>query len=340
MADAAFKVTIDGKDITTALVPIVTAISIKDVSGAFSDTADLTLSDIGGVIKLPRHGVAIEISLAAADGQAVVFKGTVDSVRSRGGRGGSDLSITAKGVDVTGVVKELRNRHWDDTALGTVLDQAARDAGLGGARVDESFASQHRTYVAQHGESFMAFGQRLAREVGGTFKIAGQKAYLIKRGGGTNARGQALATITAEYGVNLISWDIAPVVGRAAYGSASVRTYDPATGGWTAHTTAAKAKKSKARHKARFPAGSAASAAGRSSADAGEAVRNGGSGTVEIECDVRAKPEGVCIIKGARAGIDGSYRITSVGHAYERGQGTSTSLELGEPSGTAGVDDR
>ncbi|USQ97233.1 phage late control D family protein [Caulobacter sp. RL271] len=340
MADAQFKVTIDGKDITSALEPVVSAISIKDSSGAASDTADITLDDEGGRIKLPRKGVGIEISLSTADGLVAAFKGTVDAVRSRGGRGGAELSITAKGADVTGGLKELRSRHWDDAKLGAVLDQAARDAGLEGATVDEKFAAQARDYVAQQGESFMAFGQRLAREVGGTFKIAGKKAYLIQRGGGVNARGKALATVTAEYGVNLIDWDIAPDVGRTAYGSAGVRVYDPDTGGWTTHTATAKTKRSSAKHKSRFPAGSASAAAGRAEADAGEVVRHGGSGTVNVLCDPRAKPEGQCVIKGARAGIDGTYRITSVGHAYTRGQGTETSLELGEPSGTAGVDDR
>lgn len=338
MAD--FSLSIEGKDITDLLVPIVLSISIRDVSGAHADTADVVLFD-DQTIKLPGKGVEIEIGLVGDNGQGVVFKGVVDAVRSRGGRGGRQLSITAKGADVTGDAKVLRSRHWDGASLGTIVDQAARDAGLDGARVDPAFASQAPGYVAQHGESFMAFGQRLAREVGGTFKINGRKAYLVQRGGGVNTRGQALATIIAEYGVNLKDWDIAPDAGRDSYGSASVRTYDPDTGGWTVHTAQSKAKKKgKAKHHARYPAGSAASAANRANSDAGEAFRNGGSGSCGITLDVRAKPEGQCQIKGARPGIDGTYRITAVTHAYDRGSGTSTGLELGEPTDGAGEDDR
>lgn len=337
---ALFRVVVSGKDISSAIAPIGIRISIRLGSGSETDTAQIELRDEAPFMIFPRRGVAIEISLTDAVGSAIVFRGKVDGVGSRGGRAGRTLTISAKGADVAGDTAEPRDRHWDDATLATVLDDAARDAGLDGAKVDPAFASDPHDYVAQQGESFLAFGQRLAREVGGTFKVVGGRAYLMRRGGGATASGKALPTIVAEYGVNLVDWDIAPDIGRAAVGSAGVRVYNPSTGEFeTVEAASPKGRKGR-KHRTRWPAHSASHARRRAHADATEADRNAGGGSVAFLGDVRARPEGVVIIKGARPGIDGAYRMKTVEHSLDRGGGTATRCDLGEPDGSAGVDGR
>lgn len=337
---AKFKVTVGGKDISAALAPIAERIAIRDGSGAETDTAEIEIRDGDPPMVFPRRGVAIEVSLVDARGSGIVFRGKVDGVRSRGGRGGRAMIISAKGADVAGASTELRERHWDDATLSTVLDQAAREAGLDGARVDPAFASDVHDYVAQHNESFLAFGQRLAREVGGTFKVSGGQAMLLKRGGGTTASGRELPTIVAQYGENLIDWDIAPDIGRGAYSGAEVRVYDPKTGTFTTHAAASPKKRKGRKHRTRWPAHSAGHARRRAHADAGEGDRNAGAGSVALLGDVRIRPEAKLIVRGARPGVDGEYRIKTVEHSLDRGGGVSTRCDLGEPDGAAGVDER
>lgn len=337
---ALFSVTVGGKNISEAFVPIGKRISIRNGSGAETDTAEIEIYDLDPPMVFPRRGVSIEISLTDARGAGIVFRGAVDGVRSRGGRGGREMTISAKGADVAGSTAEPRDRHWDDTTLATVLDQAARDAGLEGAKVDPAFAGENLDYVAQQSESFLAFGQRLAREVGGTFKVSGQQALLLKRGGGVSASGKALPSIIVERGVNLIDWDIAPDIGRAAYGAAAVKVYNPATGEFEAHTANSPKGRQGRTHQTRWPAASSSDARRRASADAAEGDRNAGSGSVGMMGDVRAQPEAELILKGVRPGIDGVYRIKTVEHSLDRGGGVATRCEVGEPAGGAGVDDR
>lgn len=71
-----------------------------------------------------------------------------------------------------------------------------------------------------------------------------------------------------------------------------------------------------------------------------EAQREGGEGTVEMDLTVEAQAEAPFVLSGARAGVDGSYRIVSVRHKASRGGGSTTSLEIKQPQGAAGKDQR
>ena len=75
-------------------------------------------------------------------------------------------------------------------------------------------------------------GETIAREVGGTFKVFGRRAILVKRNGGMSVSGAVLSAVTAQWGVNLINWDIAPVVGRPRYVKVRARWYDVKDAKW------------------------------------------------------------------------------------------------------------
>ena len=74
--------------------------------------------------------------------------------------------------------------------------------------------------------------------------------------------------------------------------------------------------------------------------DAATAERDAGEGTVTIEGNTAAIPDGLCRIAGTRPGVDGAYRIEAVTHTLTRAGGFVTSLELRQPQEGAGLDDR
>ncbi|NKC02412.1 hypothetical protein HED55_00425 [Ochrobactrum haematophilum] len=193
-------------------MPRLLNLNISDKAGASSDTVRIDLDDADGKILLPSEGVSISVSLGTVGkGAGVVFRGVVDEVRSKGSRSeGRVLSISGKGFDAQGKAKQQQEKHWDEKKLGDVFGEAAKLGGIESVRVDEELASIVRPYWAMQSESFIHFGERLAREVGGTFKISNDVAILAKRNGGKSASGKPLAVINAAYGDNLIAWDIAP----------------------------------------------------------------------------------------------------------------------------------
>lgn len=326
-------VTVAGTNITTTLLPVLISLTVSDKVGTHSDTASLEIDDTGGRIVLPRIGAPVVVALGwECGGARVVFTGTVDEVRSSGSRsGGRTLSVTAKGMDTTGKPKEGQQRHFDDSTVEDILSAAGKTAGVTEIEVDPSLASIRRAYLEMRDESFVHMGERLAREIGGNFRIQGAKAIMSKRGGSYTS------AVVAAWGRNLHGWDISPALGRAQYSMVRARWYDPRKAGWQ-EAEEGTSLAVDARHDHRYAKPDEDEATQQTGSDRATSERDAGEGSVTIEGDTAAIPDGLCIVMGARSGIDGPYRIESVTHSYSRGGGFVTQLSL-KQQGSDGAGD-
>lgn len=337
MSRALFEVQVGGVNITSALAPILTSMSVSSKAATHADTASLTVDDTGGRIVLPSPKAPVLIYLGWQGGpMREVFSGVVDEVRSSGSRsGGRSLSISAKGLDVTGRAKEGQHRHFDGMTLPAILKAAGELAGITQIEVDPRLASLVLPYVDMRGESFLHLGERLARELGGSFRVQGNRATVAARAGGYTA-----STVSAAWGVNLISWDLKPFVGRGRHKAARARHYDPKAAREVETSSPTGDASALADFIRRDRAADAEAARRIAGGDAAVASEAGGGGTVVIDGNGGAVPDGLCVLTGARPGADGSYRIKGVTHDYSRSGGWTTSLELAEPQGGAGTDTR
>ncbi|MFN3890184.1 MAG: phage late control D family protein [Beijerinckiaceae bacterium] len=332
-----WAVTVDGANMTDRWNPYLTSIEVSDKDGTASDTANLTFNDSDGQCILPRDGGGVVIELEGVK----VFEGTVDEVRSTGARGqGRLLTVSCKGFDSRGKVKEPQEFHKDDASLQEFMDDAARRAGLKSVRIDPDFAQIRRDYWSADSESFIHLGERLARELGGTFKIRGRTAVLVKRGEGASPAGSAMPIVRGVWGDNLISWDIAPFVGRPRHTKARVRWFDRKAARWKEEDVQVDGQTPPAATSPKFTAGDKETAQRRAKAKKSESERDGGEGSARILLNPTAQAEGTFVLVGARPGIDGAYRIAGVTHACDRSGGSQTSLDLKQPQGEAGKDGR
>ncbi len=71
-----------------------------------------------------------------------------------------------------------------------------------------------------------------------------------------------------------------------------------------------------------------------------EAEREGCEGTVVLDLTPSAQAEAMLSLTGTRSGVDGSFRIVTVSHKADRAGGVMTPLELRQPTGGAGKDQR
>ena len=333
---AVFAVKIDGSDITSKLRPVVQSITVSDQAGRSADTATIVLDDSSSLLTFPRWNVKIEVLLGfRGAGIATVFKGLIDEVRSSGGRDGKTITVNAKGVDTSGKIKEPQKRHFDNLTIKEILQNAGSYCGVTDIRVDQDFASKTISYEEMNNGSFLAFGEQLAKEHGGTFKMRNDIAILAKKNSGRSPSGSSLPPVYATYGVNLHAWDIAPYLGRPRYKQIKVGYYDPRAAKQSETIVDTGLGGSEAADVARYTASSESTAQSLAQSLKADSERNSGAGSVTIEGNAATVAEAICVIAGARSGIDGSYVIDSVEHVYSRETGFVTTLSLGFPSGVS-----
>jgi phage protein D len=344
MAEGAYSIFIDGKPVTSAFSPVLISLTITDSDGGKSDTCEIELDDRGGQISLPRAGAQIDVKLwwktppAGTSGGAVQFSGKTDEPTSEGARGGGmTISISATSADHKGLGKHKTTKHKDNAKFGDVAQEWGKKAGLQ-VKVDSSLASISRDYWHMANESFLAWGKRVAEDIGATFKVAHPNAVFVPRNSGNSASGAALSTVAMTRPGNIINWRLSPVQNRAVYKQSKVRWYDAKKAKWMVETvhigdgdadlteTFAHADKDKATKKA--------------GANAEDAKRGKGGGSVTIDGNPAAKSQASAMVSGVRAGIDGQYRITTARHSYTRSAGWTTSCDVEQPQGSTGTDNR
>lgn len=332
-----WRVTIDGSDVSSAMRPYLTDISVVDRSGTSSDSCSLAFDDADGALKLPNPGSKIEVRLNGV----LVFQGVVDSTPWELTRGGGRiLRVTAKGFDTRGKAKEGQLWHLDDASLGDALKKAGRSAGVPDVIIDPAFASMQRDYWSPDGASFLAWGEKLAREMGATFKIRDGRAVFAKRGQGLAATGEAMPTITAAIGRNVIAVRIDPTQGRRQFAKAQVRYFDRDAADWKVKDVEIGTEGTNAANLRRFTAADEDEAEAVGQGRKSDSEREGANGTIEMDLEPTAQAGAKVILTGARPGIDGQYEIDGVTHKADRGGGSTTSLDVKQPENGAGRDTR
>lgn len=341
---AVYSVTVDGTNITGVLDPFLISLSVSDKAGTTSDTAEIVLDDNGGQVIFPKVGAKMEIALGWAEsGLTTVFRGTVDDVnweRSRGS--GQQITVSAKGVDTgeKGKAKQAQQKHFDNKKLPDMMKEAGAKAGITDIKVHPDLASIEFDYEAMNDESFIAFGERIARDVGATFKIAQNKAVMVPRNSGQSASGKTLPTIIASAGVNLHTAKISPVLGRSRFKKTKVRYYDQKEARYKEVEVETALSDADTTFTPKSTESSESGAKRKAKSDAKDSERESGSGSCTIEGNVEAQPEGACQVAGTREGVDGTYKIDAVSHKYSRSSGFTTELTLKKPDDKAGKDTR
>lgn len=380
MREAEYQLTIDGRDVSRDLHPILISLSIKMGDSDSADEIEIELDDTDGQVVLPTMGAPVSAMVYWDDqGDGVEFEGFIDQASSgskhhhqhgegghhggldgpgghhgHGGHGGGGpvhssgsrskgrtLTLTAKSADMTGELKQRAQRHKDKSKLGDVAKAWGTKAGLTDVKVEAGLAAIERPYWSMAHESFMSWGARIADEIGATFKVYGKVAVLVPRAGGAAADGQALQAITAAWGVNLIGWSASPVKSRPSYGAFATRYYDPVAAKWKSEGPDGGAKGKGPKHHHPFKAPAKDHAKRRSTSNAKENDREkGGADSVEIDGEPAAQAGALCTVSGIRPGVDGTYLISDVTHTLSRSSGFVTRLTLKQPTGTAGSDTR
>jgi phage protein D len=329
MVKSAFvDVLIDGSSVSNLILPRLTSLSVMDKAGTSSDTCSFTIDNTSGRVMLPRENAKIEVKMGWIGAEIVsVFQGNVDMVRASGGMQGRSIGVDCKGLDTSGKVKQPQRRTFRNQNVQQMLNAAGQFAGINRVLIAQEIAAISRVEEVLDNESFVAFGERLARELGGTFKVRNDAAVMVVRGAGKAPTGADLPDVPAIYGVNLHSWDVAPYVGRHRYKKIVVRYYDPASASHLKIEVETDIDGSDAEAIGNFTAPNRELAEQKAQSLKQQSESRSGAGSVKIEGAPGAQPEAAIDLQGTGTDADGRYRIDSVGHTYGE-SGFETSLTL------------
>lgn len=333
---AVCQIIVAGKDVTSRFDARLISLRIADKEGTHSDTAEIEVDNRDSAISIPRTGDPMQISLGwDGDGMSVCFSGKVDEVRSRGSRSGRTVTISAKGIDTEGKAKEGQQLNIDDASVKTALEKAGKAAGITSIKIDPSLERITRPWWGLNNESFLHFGERIAREIGGTFKIKDDKAILAAKTGGS-VSGKPMPVITAAWGVNLTDWDMSPVLGRSRYKEVQAEHYDTKSGTWKKVKVRVNDEGAKATHTDRTTHASEGAAKNAAESKAMDAEKEKGGGSLSIDGTASAVPGATCIVSGADRIANGTWRVEGVDHDYSR-SGWTTKVSVKQPQGDKGA---
>ncbi len=76
----------------------------------------------------------------------------------------------------------------------------------------------------------------MAQEMGATFEIMGKRAVFVPRNASASAGRKDLPVVMADYGRNIIGWQIRPLQNRPRYDRSVVRWYDSKEAKWRKET--------------------------------------------------------------------------------------------------------
>lgn len=200
-ARAAWKVTLDGADLTARYAPRLISLRLRESTGEEADEVELVVDDGDGAFAPPKAGAMLALSLGWERGTEVtpglVDKGSfiVDEV-SWGGPP-DQVTITARSADFKDSFRTRKTRTFKDTTIGDLVGTLAADNGLQ-ARCHPDLAGKPVKAVEQHNKPDMQLLRDLGRQYDATATVKAAALIFAPRGASTTATGKAIPGVTID----------------------------------------------------------------------------------------------------------------------------------------------
>lgn len=198
--EPAFKITLDGKDISAGFRPRLVSLTLTEKRGGEADQLDIVLDDADGALDIPRKGVVITLALGYA-GEPLVNKGAY-KVDETSHSGAPDiLTITARSANLSDQLRLRREQAFKESTLGEVLGQVAARNALTLA-IAPALAGIAVPVLAQSRESDAALLSRLGDDHDAVATIKAGRLVFNPKGAGSTPSGKKIpsAVITRRDG--------------------------------------------------------------------------------------------------------------------------------------------
>jgi phage protein D len=327
----AYKVELDGKDITDRFRPRLVSLRLSEKRGGEADQLDIVLDDAAGDLAIPKEGVVIRMWLGWAQGKDV-SPGLVDKGRFKvdeASHGGppDQITIRARSADLDGGYRTRKERSWRATTLGAVIRQIAADNGLE-ARIGGNLAGIAIPVLEQHEKSDMALVRELGRKYDAVATVKDRKLLFSPVGSATTTSGAAIPALALQRRKGKLA-------DRHEYRRVARETYDGAEARWhdqdsaTRKTVKVGGKGAGKPKRLKHVYATEADAKAAASSEAKRAARAGAEMDLQLALgDAAIYPDRPTTLTGWKAEIDAQkWLIAEVEHSVDSA-GFRTMLKL------------
>ncbi|WP_443749692.1 phage late control D family protein [Asticcacaulis solisilvae] len=198
---AAWKVTLDGKDLTDKIKPRLISLTIREKRGDEADELDLTLNDSDQLLDIPPRGAKLRVFIGWEAGSGLplglVDKGTF-TVDEAGWTGPPDIiTVRARSADFTDTFRVRRERSFVNATVGAVLAAVASDNGLQ-PQVDTDLGAKEIPALGYGLKSDAALLKALGRRFDAVATIKAGYLLFAPIGGGKTAKGSGLPLFSID----------------------------------------------------------------------------------------------------------------------------------------------
>lgn len=197
----AWRVTLDGQDLTAAMKPLLIELSLTEKRGEEADSLNIRLGDEDGRLALPPPDATLAVAFGWEKGSGVaaglVDKGgfRVDELSWSGPPDG--VAITARAADLTADLRKRRDESWVAQTLSAIVAKIAQRQGLT-PRVHALLANIEVPAMRQHAKSDIAFISALGRRYDAVATVKAGTLILAPTGVGTTAGGTTIPGVRIE----------------------------------------------------------------------------------------------------------------------------------------------
>lgn len=198
---AAWKVTLDGKDLTGAINPRLISLSITEKRGEEADQLDLVLNDADGLLEIPPSGAKLKVQMGWERGTGLplglIDKGTykVDEASLRGPP--DQMTIRARSADLTDAFRVRRERHFVGKTVKEIVSVIAAANGLT-PNVDAVLGAKIVPALGSGAKSDAALLRALGKRFDAVATVKAGVLIFAPVGSGKTASGKDLPTETID----------------------------------------------------------------------------------------------------------------------------------------------
>jgi len=197
---AAWRVTLDGKDMTGRMAPRLLSLSLNEKRGNEADQLDIVLDNVDGKLAMPPTGVTLKVALGWERGPAGLPIGLIDKgdfiVDERSAAGPPDtIRIRARSADLRGNFRVRRERAFVGQSVGYVVKLLAAENGLT-ERIDPDLAGETIEALGHGAKSDAALLQDLGRRFDAVATVKGGYLIFSAIGKGETATGLKIPALS------------------------------------------------------------------------------------------------------------------------------------------------